>query len=56
VMEPHIYENGRMQVPQKVGLGMQLNEAKLAKYKAETIREPYLDPAKPDWFPAKPQY
>jgi hypothetical protein len=45
-----------MHVPSGVGLGRQLDAAKLARYQAEGIRDAYLDPAHPEWFPTKPQY
>jgi glucarate dehydratase len=56
VTEPHLCAAGMMHVPAGVGLGRQLDAAKLARYQAEGIRDAYLDPAHPEWFPTKPQY
>ncbi|MFN0121105.1 MAG: mandelate racemase/muconate lactonizing enzyme family protein [Blastocatellia bacterium] len=56
VTSPHAYADGMMPLPVDPGLGMRLDAAKLAQYHAGEIRDPYLDPASPDWFPVKPQY
>lgn len=56
VEEPLIIERGYLALPAGTGLGMTLNHNKLAQYRAEQIGQPYLDSARPDWFPTKPQY
>jgi hypothetical protein len=43
-------------VPSGPGLGMSLDEAKLARNSTETIREAYLDVQRPEWFAEKPAY
>ena len=43
-------------VPSGPGLGMSLDEAKLARNSTETIREAYLDVQRPEWFAQKPAY
>jgi L-rhamnonate dehydratase len=53
---PHQLTNGSMPVPTGAGLGVKLAAQKLQQHATETIRDPYLDPEKPDWFPTKPQY
>ncbi len=53
---PHRFVQGCMPVPAGPGLGVTLNAQKLQQYATDTIRDPYLDPEKPEWFPAKPQY
>lgn len=56
VDKSHKLESGRLAVPNGAGLGMSLNKQKLEQYRTEQIGQPYLDPARPDWFPTKPQY
>ncbi|MFN0109096.1 MAG: mandelate racemase/muconate lactonizing enzyme family protein [Blastocatellia bacterium] len=56
VETPYQLNNGAMFVPTGAGLGVTLNAQKLRQHAAATIRDPYLDPEKPDWFPTKPQY
>lgn len=53
---PHQLINGSMSVPTSAGLGVKLDTQKLQQYATDNIREPYLDPEQPDWFPTKPQY
>ncbi len=53
---PHKLTSGSMPIPTGVGLGVTLNAQKLQQYATDTIREPYLNPDKPNWFPTKPQY
>ncbi len=56
VTVPHCYQCGMMALPQGAGLGVALDEAKLAELATDEIRDPYLDPDQPGWFPTKPQY
>jgi len=56
VTVPFKHENGRMQVPEGAGLGMELDEEKLQRFKTDVINNPYLDPSRSRWFPEKPQY
>jgi L-rhamnonate dehydratase len=56
VTEPHRYVSGVMDLPDGPGLGMSLDAQKLEQYGTDVIRDPYLDPARPDWFCTKPQY
>ncbi|MFZ4385961.1 MAG: mandelate racemase/muconate lactonizing enzyme family protein [Chloroflexota bacterium] len=50
------YDHGCFMVPSGPGLGMSLDEAKLARNSTETIREAYLDVQRPEWFAEKPAY
>jgi glucarate dehydratase len=56
VVEKHAIRNGAMTPPTGPGLGMELSQEKLLKYKTDVIRDPYLDAETPGWFPVKPQY
>ena len=53
---PHRIERGVLPVPQGPGLGVTLAADKLQRYRTDNIGQPYLDPDRPAWFPAKPQY
>ncbi|MDX2030501.1 MAG: mandelate racemase/muconate lactonizing enzyme family protein [Blastocatellia bacterium] len=53
---PHRFSNGACPLPTGPGLGVTLAPEKLERYRADRIADPYLDPARPDWFPTKPQY
>lgn len=54
---PMKYEHGRMRVPTGPGLGVQLDEEKMAKYeryfeqKGDYYARFHQDPRRPDWFP-----
>ena len=58
VPDPEVfrYDQGCFKVPSGPGLGMSLDEAKLARNSTETIREAYLDVQRPEWFAEKPAY
>lgn len=47
---------GAFEVLDTPGLGVEPDEAQLARFKVDTITGAYLNEAKPDWFPTKPQY
>ena len=52
----HEYVEGAFTLPEKPGLGVELDEAKLDRYRTDEIRDPYLDRERPDWFTQKPMY
>ena len=52
----HEYVEGAFTLPHKPGLGVELDEAKLERYRTDEIRDPYLDRERPDWFTQKPMY
>ncbi len=58
VPDPEVfrYDHCCFMVPSGPGLGMSLDEAKLARNATETIREAYLDVQCPEWFAEKPAY
>lgn len=56
VTEPFRYERGAMRAPDGPGLGVELDAEQVARFRTEQIRNPYLDPNSPGWFPTKPQY
>lgn len=56
VRHPFSYEGGTMRTPEGPGLGVELDRAALAASATDRIRNPYLNPAKPEWFCTKPQY
>jgi L-alanine-DL-glutamate epimerase-like enolase superfamily enzyme len=53
---PPVLKDGRFAVPEGPGLGVEIDEAALAKYRVDGIAGAYLDKARPDWFPVKPAY
>jgi L-alanine-DL-glutamate epimerase-like enolase superfamily enzyme len=53
---PPALTDGRFTVPEAPGLGVDIDEASLEKYRVTDIVGAYLDKARPDWFPVKPAY
>jgi L-alanine-DL-glutamate epimerase-like enolase superfamily enzyme len=53
---PPALKDGRFAVPEGPGLGVEIDEAALEKYRVESIVGAYLDKERPDWFPVKPAY
>jgi L-alanine-DL-glutamate epimerase-like enolase superfamily enzyme len=53
---PPILKDGRFAVPEGPGLGVEIDESALEKYRVDSIVGAYLDKARPDWFPVKPAY
>lgn len=56
VRHPFTYDGGLMKAPAGPGLGVELDRQRLAAAETDHIRNPYLNPEKPQWFPTKPQY
>lgn len=56
VNEPYQLQRGHLTIPEGHGLGVNLDQKKLKKFRTEQIGQPYLDVDRPDWFPTKPQY
>jgi glucarate dehydratase len=54
--EPLVIADGCMRVPDKPGLGVEPDLDKLERYRTDAVRDAYLDPARPGWFPMKPSY
>ncbi|CDZ32961.1 Mandelate racemase/muconate lactonizing enzyme family protein [Neorhizobium galegae bv. officinalis] len=53
---PPVLKDGRFQVPEGPGLGVQVDVEMLEKYQVDGIAGAYLDTARKDWFPVKPAY
>lgn len=53
---PPVLEGGHFAVPEGPGLGVEVDEAAIGRYRVEGIAGAYLDSARPDWFPVKPAY
>jgi L-alanine-DL-glutamate epimerase-like enolase superfamily enzyme len=53
---PPVLKDGRYAVPQGPGLGVEIDEDAIAKYRVDRIVGAYLDTTRPDWFPVKPAY
>jgi L-rhamnonate dehydratase len=51
-----VLKDGRFQVPESPGLGVDVDLAKLEKYRVSEIAGAYLDTERRDWFPVKPAY
>lgn len=56
ITQPHAFHEDTMSLPVGAGLGVTLDQSKLASYRTDHIRDAYLDPDQPGWFPTKPQY
>lgn len=56
ITTPHDYVDGSFLVPSGPGLGVDLDPAKLERYRTDVIRDAYRDPERPDWFTLKPMY
>ena len=53
---PPALRDGHFAVPEGPGLGVEVDEAALDRYRVDGIVGAYLDKARPDWFPVKPAY
>ena len=53
---PFVVDRGTLAVPLGAGLGVDVDERALERYRVDAIRGAYLDPARPGWFPTKPAY
>lgn len=56
IRRPFPFEGGSMRAPAGPGLGVELDRPRVEAARTEHIRNPYLNPGKPEWFPTKPQY
>lgn len=53
---PPVLADGRFQVPEGPGLGVEIDETALETYRVDGIAGAYLDKERKDWFPVKPAY
>ncbi|HVW91828.1 MAG TPA: mandelate racemase/muconate lactonizing enzyme family protein [Devosia sp.] len=53
---PPVLDGGRFAVPEGAGLGVEIDERAIDRYRVDGIAGAYLDKARPDWFPVKPAY
>lgn len=53
---PPALAGARFSVPQGPGLGVEVDESLVERYRVERIEGAYLDPRSPGWFPLKPAY
>lgn len=51
-----VLKDGRFQVPEGPGLGVDIDIQRLEKYRVSAIAGAYLDTTRKDWFPVKPAY
>lgn len=51
-----VLSNGRFEVSERPGLGIDVDESALEKYRVDGIAGAYLDGERSDWFPVKPAY
>ena len=56
VRHPLVLQDGAFAVPDAPGLGVEADEALIARHATEVIDTPYLDPRRPGWFSSKPAY
>jgi L-alanine-DL-glutamate epimerase-like enolase superfamily enzyme len=54
--EPFVVDRGALQVPDRPGLGVDVDLALVQQYEVSEISGAYLDPRRPGWFPLKPAY
>jgi len=52
----HAIRDGSMRVPEGPGLGVEVDWAKVERYRTDEIKDAYLDTTRPDWFTVKPAY
>ena len=53
---PPVLKDGRFEVPEGPGLGVEMDIEMLEKYRVPGIAGAYLDTERKDWFPVKPAY
>ena len=53
---PPTLESGHFAVPEAPGLGVDIDEAAVERYRVGEIAGAYLDAKRPGWFPVKPAY
>lgn len=56
ITQPFDVSRGWLAPLSGAGLGVELDEQKIAGFRSATIRDPYLDPKRPEWFAIKPAY
>jgi glucarate dehydratase len=54
--EPIALCDGHYVPTDRPGLGVEVDEDLIDRYRVSDIQGAYLDPAKPGWFPVKPAY
>ena len=53
---PPVLDGARFQIPEEPGLGVEIDERLLDRYRVDAIDGAYLDTQRKDWFPVKPAY
>lgn len=53
---PFVIDRGTLTVPDRAGLGVDVDPALVARHEVHDITGAYLDPRRPGWFPTKPAY
>lgn len=56
IQQPFVFDRGMLAVPERSGLGVEIDWQKLKKYETEKIFLPYMRQEDPRWFAAKPGY
>ncbi|HVE48799.1 MAG TPA: mandelate racemase/muconate lactonizing enzyme family protein [Casimicrobiaceae bacterium] len=56
INEPFVIDRGTLDVRERPGLGVDVDEDALTRFRVDTIEGAYLDPRRPGWFPMKPAY
>jgi len=54
--ERFAYDGCELPVPEKPGLGVDIDWGKVKRYTTDRIQDAYLDRDRPEWFTAKPAY
>jgi L-rhamnonate dehydratase len=56
ITTPFTADRGTLTVPDRPGLGVDVDVDALERYRVDDISGAYLDPRRPGWFPTKPAY
>ena len=56
IARPFTFVDGALLVPEGPGLGVELDRAKVDRYRSDELALPYLRKDDPTWFATKPEY
>jgi glucarate dehydratase len=56
ITERFVYNGCELPVPEKPGLGVEVDWKKVKRYATDRIQDAYFDRERPDWFTTKPAY
>ncbi|MBA2518280.1 MAG: mandelate racemase/muconate lactonizing enzyme family protein [Chloroflexia bacterium] len=56
ITERFVYQKGALAVPERPGLGVEIDWDKVDRYTTDHIHDAYINRDRPDWFTMKPAY